>query len=312
MGRNSICGRTARGPLHSSTLIGRPAWRGSSAVALCAGFTMRRLFVICIPRGIGPASLSTAGETRRIRKNPRSSWSIRWRNRDFERRALDTTRRRQPSQHADAICRLKPMTENINHFAKQLLETNWCPSAIPEIMRRGAEEIKNLERILIEIAKSRDDDLPRLVEFRDWIRRKLRLAPEATDHDIYGQMNVTCSHSFGYETYIVAHKCDDKQGEIARLNATLDSIRQKLQEIVCTEGCDRGVVMLSQDGPTHYDAEAKCQVYDHENFSPLGDALIELYDMVVPMKCPKDTNGDGDCEECHRYGGCTMKSGTSQ
>lgn len=53
--------------------------------------------------------------------------------------------------------------------------------------------------------------------------------------------------------------------------------RNQLEMIVCTEGCDAGVVLLSQDGPTHYDAEAKCQVYDHEYFSPLGDALIALH-----------------------------------
>ena len=62
---------------------------------------------------------------------------------------------------------------------------------------------------------------------------------------------------------------------------TLDLARRKLEEIVCTVGQDRGVVMLSSDGPTHYDAEQKCQVYDHENFSPLGDALIELHDMLT-------------------------------
>jgi hypothetical protein len=62
---------------------------------------------------------------------------------------------------------------------------------------------------------------------------------------------------------------------------TLDLARRKLEEIVCTVGQDRGVVLLSNDGPTHYDAEQKCQVYDHENFSPLGDALIELHDMLT-------------------------------
>lgn len=58
------------------------------------------------------------------------------------------------------------------------------------------------------------------------------------------------------------------------------SIREKIEEAVCTEGCDKGVVMLSQDGPTHYDSELKCQVYDHEFFSPLGDALIAIHDLT--------------------------------
>ena len=58
---------------------------------------------------------------------------------------------------------------------------------------------------------------------------------------------------------------------------TIYEALKQLEEIVCTEGCDAGVVLLSQDGPTHYDAELKCHVYDHEYFSPLGGALIALH-----------------------------------
>lgn len=72
-------------------------------------------------------------------------------------------------------------------------------------------------------------------------------------------------------------------------------IRQKLEAIVCTEGCDRGVILLSSDGPTHTELVngKKVQVYDHENFSPLGDALIELHDL---------TSGDslGSSDSVHR------------
>lgn len=57
----------------------------------------------------------------------------------------------------------------------------------------------------------------------------------------------------------------------------LAAIRAKLEEIVCTAEPDDGVVLLSSDGPCHYDTERNCQVYDHSFFSPLGDALIELY-----------------------------------
>lgn len=62
--------------------------------------------------------------------------------------------------------------------------------------------------------------------------------------------------------------------------AQLREIRDKLASIVCTEGCDKGVVMLSDDGPCHYDAALKCQVYDHDYFSPLGDALIEVWELA--------------------------------
>lgn len=61
----------------------------------------------------------------------------------------------------------------------------------------------------------------------------------------------------------------------------LGVIRKQIESIVCTEGCDRGVILLSSDSPTHYDTAAKCQVYDNENFSPLGDALVKLHDLVA-------------------------------
>lgn len=70
----------------------------------------------------------------------------------------------------------------------------------------------------------------------------------------------------------------ETQGErIRTLEAQLAEIRDKLQEIVCTVEPDAGVVMLSSDGPTHREPGLKWPIYDHEYFSPLGDALIELY-----------------------------------
>lgn len=49
-----------------------------------------------------------------------------------------------------------------------------------------------------------------------------------------------------------------------------------LKRIVCTEEPDAGVVLLSNDGPCTFH-EGVGQVYDHEYFSPLGDALMELH-----------------------------------
>lgn len=66
------------------------------------------------------------------------------------------------------------------------------------------------------------------------------------------------------------------QTKLADAHKRLAKVREKLKEIVVTEGCDAGVVLLSDYGPTHYDAELKCQIYDHAYFSPLGDALVEL------------------------------------
>jgi hypothetical protein len=70
--------------------------------------------------------------------------------------------------------------------------------------------------------------------------------------------------------------------ELIAREAQIAAIRAKLSEIVCTEGCDAGVVMLSQDGPTHPETHGgrTIQVYDHEYFSPLGDALMEAWKMA--------------------------------
>lgn len=50
-----------------------------------------------------------------------------------------------------------------------------------------------------------------------WVREKWNLPPDASDIDFYGAMNVGQSYAQGYETYITAFKCNDKQGKIARL-----------------------------------------------------------------------------------------------
>jgi hypothetical protein len=66
----------------------------------------------------------------------------------------------------------------------------------------------------------------------------------------------------------------------------LAAIRAKLEEIVCTDPIDRGVVLLSDDGGSHLEtrvidgAERQVNVYNHKHFSPLGDALIELWEMT--------------------------------
>lgn len=74
-----------------------------------------------------------------------------------------------------------------------------------------------------------------------------------------------------------------EQGEqISQLREKLASIRTQIEDIVCTEGEDKGLILLSHDGPTHFDPERKIQVYDHEFFSPLGDAMIALHNLTVP------------------------------
>lgn len=67
------------------------------------------------------------------------------------------------------------------------------------------------------------------------------------------------------------------RSQLAEATRRLAAAEGVLREIVCTEPPDDGVVLLSNDGPCHWDAERKIDVYDHEHFSPLGDALMKLY-----------------------------------
>lgn len=82
------------------------------------------------------------------------------------------------------------------------------------------------------------------------------------------------------DAYVIAG--DHLSAELARLRERVALAKSKLAEVVCTEGCDRGVVLLSSDGPTHFEIydSRKYEVYDHENFSPLGDALINLWEII--------------------------------
>lgn len=73
-----------------------------------------------------------------------------------------------------------------------------------------------------------------------------------------------------------------REGE--RLREAIETIRLKLEQIVCVVEPDDGVVLLSNEGPTHWDDEFNCQVYDHLHFSPLGDALIELHKIAVAAR----------------------------
>lgn len=63
------------------------------------------------------------------------------------------------------------------------------------------------------------------------------------------------------------------------LEARLSSIQGILEEAVCTVEPDKGVILLSDDGLTHTETHGgkEIQVYDHQYFSPLGDALIEAW-----------------------------------
>lgn len=67
---------------------------------------------------------------------------------------------------------------------------------------------------------------------------------------------------------------------------TIEEARQLLETIVCVHEPDRGVVQLDHEGTCHYDPVQKCQVYDHEHFSALGDALIGLHEKLKSLQEP--------------------------
>lgn len=70
--------------------------------------------------------------------------------------------------------------------------------------------------------------------------------------------------------------------EYKRMQSKLAAVRAKLQKVVITEGVDSGVVLLSSEGTTHSEIRdgKPCQVYDHVHCSALGDALVELWEIV--------------------------------
>lgn len=55
-----------------------------------------------------------------------------------------------------------------------------------------------------------------------WVRKKLNLPLDAKTSVVQGAMHVQESHAHGYEAYITAYRCDDKQGEIARQSVTIE------------------------------------------------------------------------------------------
>ena len=61
-----------------------------------------------------------------------------------------------------------------------------------------------------------------------------------------------------------------------RLRRALETAKRLLSEIVVTEGEDAGVILKSAESPTLTHPETGHQVYQYENFSELGDALVAL------------------------------------
>ena len=78
---------------------------------------------------------------------------------------------------------------------------------------------------------------------------------------------------------------------LKELREVMARITAAIGEIVVPTGEDSGVVLLSNDAPTHIE-EVNGQivgVYDHDHFSPLGDALVALHRMSLPNSVSNPT-----------------------
>lgn len=70
---------------------------------------------------------------------------------------------------------------------------------------------------------------------RAWVRRKLDI-PEDTgflsgEVTLAGTMHNVCAHAAGYDKYVESYKCDDKQGEIARLTVTCNALKEQVAQL---------------------------------------------------------------------------------
>lgn len=65
--------------------------------------------------------------------------------------------------------------------------------------------------------------------------------------------------------------------KIASLESQLTAARTQLETIVCTEPPDDGVILISDEATFHADPDTGVSTYNNVHFTPLGDALMELW-----------------------------------
>lgn len=66
------------------------------------------------------------------------------------------------------------------------------------------------------------------------------------------------------------------------LELKLQELRRDLEQIIITEGIDKGVILKSWESPYEvtWEGERRISMYKHQYFSELGDALIALYEKM--------------------------------
>lgn len=88
----------------------------------------------------------------------------------------------------------------------------------------------------------------------------------------------------------LATKNAELSRELAQLQGKLAAAQHQLEQIVCVVEPDAGVVLCQVDAPTHFDEHGVC-VYDLRYFSPLGEALISLYETLGGTVQPEVKGG---------------------
>jgi hypothetical protein len=145
-------------------------------------------------------------------------------------------------EHGQPILRGQQPCGSQHPYLAQVLDNN---SEMAEFL---AASFQNVPRLVQEVRRLREESI--------WVRKKLGLHEDTPFVDgngptLTGSMHVVCSHAHGYESYIVAYKCDDKQGEIARLTVERNELREqvKAEREACAQiaenlQCEPGVEMF--------------------------------------------------------------------
>ena len=97
--------------------------------------------------------------------------------------------------------------------------------------------------------------------------------------------------------HMIQHR-ERLKNNIDRLESRLQKISDAMGNIVVTEGEDAGVVLLSTDAPCRYEAGSNVAIYDLLYFSPLGEALMEVYHLASQREAASkaDETPDGQAE----------------
>ncbi|MGC3968925.1 MAG: hypothetical protein QM775_16610 [Pirellulales bacterium] len=122
-----------------------------------------------------------------------------------------------------------------------------------------------------------------------WIRGKLNLPEDAPTSGVQGKMHCVCADAHGYQTYIAAFRCDDKQGEIARLTHQVAALQETLEK---TSNANRFVADKYRATIAEIAKAARIVL---EKYRAEGDALANYF---AKYGAEHETCFEDDGEEC--------------